>query len=273
MANFLASNPAASMLLVVALSVLLGQTKGSGENRDFILHDGERVCFLGDSITTGGFYVKDVSTVCAMVYPERKISFFNCGTSGDTTTNSLARLEQDVLTMKPSWVVIALGINDVRDLTLYQYYRNMQEIITRSKAIGARVMLLTPTVYDEDPAKQPGETTGYLAEMLNNEAVQYHNRGLARMTEEIIALAKINSCLVADVNTPFKQLLKQQGKYSLDLLPDRLHPSEDGHLVIALAVLKGFGMTNAEIERSGLDIPTGVQAVFGLGIKPMRRGD
>lgn len=230
------------------------------------LHSGDRVFFIGDSISTGGHYIKYVTSAFVRVFPEADIRFYNSDNPGDTTVQGLVRLKRDVLSMNPSWVVLALGINDVRDLTLYSYIRNMKDMLEQIKKSGARVMLLTPTVYDEDPAKEPKDATGYAAEMLNNEAVKYHNLALIDMAAEITNLAKAHSGLVADVWTPFKQLVEwhHNGQNPIDLLPDRLHPIESGHLVMAVAILKGFGITNTEIEQSGLDIPSPLLEVFRL---------
>ena len=229
------------------------------------LRGGDRVCFIGDSITTGGYYIQNVAAVLARAFPQAEIRFYNCDSPGDTTSNAVPRFERDVLAMKPSWVVIALSINDVRDIPLYRYLRNMRDMIVRAKAGGARVMLMTPTVYDEDPAKQPKDAAGYIAEMLNNEAVRYHNRALSVMAAELAALAKEHDCLVADVYTPFRRLveLRAQGGSQLDLLPDRLHPSPEGHAVLAIAVLKAFGLSNEEIA-AGLAVPQPITDAFGL---------
>ncbi len=233
--------------------------------KQIALKTGDRVCVIGDSITTGGYYIQYAAAAFEKVFPQAEVRFFNCDNPGDTTNNAVGRLDPDVLAMKPTWVVIALGVNDVRDVSLWHYLWNLNAMITRIKAAGAKVMLLTPTVYDEDPTKAWKDPAAYAVEMLNNDAVRYHNRALETMTAEIEALARKQGALVADVHRPLKALIEQRaaGKHALDLLPDRLHPSPEGHTVMAMAVLKAFGMSNDQIARSGLAIPPPIRAVFG----------
>ena len=62
------------------------------------------VVFLGDSITQGW-------TTLAKVFPDVKV--VNRGIGGDTTRGVLYRLNADVLALKPSAVVLLIGINDI----------------------------------------------------------------------------------------------------------------------------------------------------------------
>lgn len=45
-------------------------------------------------------------------WPQR-LSVLNQGISGSTTSESLQRFQQDVIALKPNWVVLQIGINDV----------------------------------------------------------------------------------------------------------------------------------------------------------------
>jgi len=232
-----------------------------------LLATGDRVCFVGDSITTAGFYVTDVIGTFQKAFPKPEVRFFLCDNPGDTTETALERLDRDVIARKPTWVVIALGINDVRDFSLYRYVRNLEELVARTKMANARVMLLTPTLYDEDPAKLPRDATGYIANMLNNTAVAYHNRVLPLMKDEIARIAAERTAVLADVYTPIKNLLEQRkaGGHSLDLLPDRVHPSREGHTAMALVVLQAFGLSAGDFGRSGMAVPDPIAKEFMLG--------
>lgn len=65
------------------------------------------VVFLGDSITQGW------GNGLAAVFPELKVA--NRGISGDTTRGLLIRLEEDVLAVNPSAIVLLIGTNDLAD--------------------------------------------------------------------------------------------------------------------------------------------------------------
>ena len=74
---------------------------------------GDTVALVGDSITHGGAYPDYLYLFYATRFPQRKITFFNCGISGDTADGTLKRLDGDVLSHKPMVATLMLGMNDV----------------------------------------------------------------------------------------------------------------------------------------------------------------
>ena len=73
---------------------------------EFLLKDGDRVVFLGDSITERGPYPRYVQQYIYCRYPDLNIRFFNAGWSGDTAKGALARLERDVFSLNPTrWLI------------------------------------------------------------------------------------------------------------------------------------------------------------------------
>ena len=74
--------------------------------------DGERVLFLGDSITRAGGWHSQIATFYATRFPERRITWLNAGISGDTAAGAVQRLQWDVLDRKPSTVVVMFGMNE-----------------------------------------------------------------------------------------------------------------------------------------------------------------
>ena len=93
-----------------------------------IFQDMDRIVFAGDSVTDMGSqqpvgeglfdnvgfgYVRMVENLLASVYPELHLRITNSGISGNTSRDLLARYERDVLQLKPDWVSICIGINDV----------------------------------------------------------------------------------------------------------------------------------------------------------------
>jgi acyl-CoA thioesterase I len=104
------------------------------------------VVFLGDSLTAG-YGLGGEQAYPALVEKRLEeegipIKVLNAGVSGDTTAGGLARLDW-LLSQKPDVVVVGLGGNDgLRGLPLEQAEQNLREIVRRSKAAGARVLLL-----------------------------------------------------------------------------------------------------------------------------------
>src|SRR3954449_1539092 len=105
---------------------------------DFLIHDGDRVVFLGDSITEQRLYTTYIEAYALTRHPNWKLSFRNVGWGGDTAwlrqrshpdeaklfaadesaqqkmvEDSVRHgLERDVLPLKPTLVTIKFGMND-----------------------------------------------------------------------------------------------------------------------------------------------------------------
>src|SRR5580692_10445268 len=81
------------------------------------LKKGERIVFLGDSITEAGVSPKGYVTLIKNSLNEKHkdlgIEIIGAGISGNKVPDLQKRLERDVLMKKPTLVVIYIGINDV----------------------------------------------------------------------------------------------------------------------------------------------------------------
>jgi lysophospholipase L1-like esterase len=120
---------------------------------------GERIVFLGDSITQGGDrpggYVDLVRTAVKEALPDAGIEVIGAGISGNKVPDLEKRLDRDVLAKKPTTVVIYIGINDVWHSTRNNgtpkdvYEKGLRSLVERIRAGGARVILCTPSVIGE----------------------------------------------------------------------------------------------------------------------------
>jgi len=104
------------------------------------------VVFLGDSLTAGLGLDEDQAFPALVAEELREeglpIRAVNAGVSGDTTAGGLSRVGW-ILGQHPDVVVVGLGGNDgLRALPVEQAARNLREIVRRSQAAGARVLLL-----------------------------------------------------------------------------------------------------------------------------------
>ncbi len=104
------------------------------------------VIFLGDSLTAG-LGLDENQAYPALLDRELHqdgvaARVINAGVSGDTTAGGLARIGW-LVRQHPSLVVVGLGANDgLRGLPLAEVEANLRQIIQRSRAAGARVLLL-----------------------------------------------------------------------------------------------------------------------------------
>ena len=125
---------------------------------------GERIVFLGDSITQGGAgpggYVTLVREAIATALPDRGVEVIGAGISGNKVPDLEKRLDRDVLAKKPTTVVVYIGINDVWHSQRGQgtpkeaFDKGLRSLVERIRAAGARVILCTPSVIGEKPTGQ-----------------------------------------------------------------------------------------------------------------------
>ena len=93
-----------------------------------LFEKGDRIVFIGDSISDyerarpigeglfnawGTSYVADVGALLSCVYPQLALRITNMGISGNQVRDLDKRWQTDVLDLKPDWVVVLIGINDV----------------------------------------------------------------------------------------------------------------------------------------------------------------
>jgi acyl-CoA thioesterase-1 len=140
-------SPAVAALLASAL--LLGPAPARAAERVVVA--------LGDSLTAGfgvtageAYPARLAERLQREGYPHRVV---NAGVSGDTSAGGLARIDW-VLRARPEVVVVALGANDgLRGQPPEALERNLEAIVRRLQAAGARVLLagmLVPPNYGAD---------------------------------------------------------------------------------------------------------------------------
>ena len=110
------------------------------------------VVFLGDSITQG--WTDDFKGE----FPGVKLA--NRGIGGDTTRGMLIRLQEDVLSLKPTAIVLLLGTNDIEvAVPVDAIGRNFNKIIAAIKAHNPRVpIVLCRMMPSHATKKRPKET-------------------------------------------------------------------------------------------------------------------
>jgi lysophospholipase L1-like esterase len=201
---------------------------------------GEKIAFLGDSITAAG---KRPGGYCQLVLSALKGQGIEttpvfAGIGGHKSNQMLARLEKDVLKHKPDWMTLSCGVNDVwhgkRGVDLPSYKKNITAIVDQAQAAGVKVMLLTSTMIREDQSNDL-------------------NQKLAPYNEFIRALAKEKKCLLADLNEDMQAGLKKfpadapKGK---QLTSDGVHMNKAGNIMMARGVAKAFGLTDKQLDQS-----------------------
>jgi lysophospholipase L1-like esterase len=223
------------VLLVIGATVILGARQPA--KKQFLLKDGDRIVFLGDSITQFASgpegYITLFNVFCGVNGHE--VESVNAGISGHKSNQMLDRLDHDVLSRKPAWVSVSCGVNDVwhgeKGVPLPDYQKNMTEIVDRCTSAGARVLLLTATPIFEDPA-----TT--------------FNLKLADYNDILRGLAKEKGLVLCDLNKACLAVYKQKRTKENVLTTDGVHMQPRGNRLMAREIARALGATPQEIARA-----------------------
>ena len=209
--------------------------------------DGQRLVFIGDSVTDmgrtrngdapseglfeplGKGYPHVVSGLLNAFYPERLIRITNVGISGNTVRNLKERWQRDVIDLKPDWLSIMIGINDVwrqfdvpqlpdRPVLPDEYRETLRDLVVRTKPLLAGgLVLMTP----------------YFIEPNRSDLMRARMDEYGAICKEI---AEETGVIFVDTQAEFDKVLKY--RYSAYITWDRVHPNVYGATVLARAFLK-----------------------------------
>lgn len=220
--------------------------------------DGDRWTVIGDSITHNGFYHAAIHAYYLTRFPDRSLEPANAGIAGDTAAGAVRRYGWDIRPKRATVATVMLGMNDVgrslygpeapadhegrKAAALARHRENMAELVRLLQADGVRIVLLTPSIYDE--------TAG-----LASPALAGVNDALGECAAFLRELAAENGAEVIDLHGPMTALNRrlQENDPAFTLIgPDRVHPRAPGHLVMAYYFLKAQGVP-AEVSHVALD--------------------
>ncbi|WP_282940218.1 SGNH/GDSL hydrolase family protein [Paenibacillus sp. RC67] len=208
----------------------------------------DRLVMIGDSITDcgrkkpegegrndslGNGYVALVDSFLQSVYPQLGIRVTNMGISGNTVRNLKDRWETDVVNLKPDWVSIMIGINDVwrqydlpqlveKHVYIDEYEQTLRELVERTKPSLKSLILMTPYYIE------PNRNDGMRAAMDQYGAV-------------VKKIADQYGAIFIDTQEAFEPVLKHI--YPATLAWDRVHPNMTGHMTLARAFLNAVGFS------------------------------
>jgi lysophospholipase L1-like esterase len=218
---------------LLSASIVLAVAAGAVADDAPTLKKGERIVFLGDSITAAGVgkngYVTLIKNTLADKHKELGIEVIGAGISGNKVPDLQKRLDRDVLAKKPTLVVIYIGINDVwhsemnppRGTPKDAYEEGLKEIIGKIKAAGARVVLCTPTVIGEKKSNK-----------LDAQLDEY-----ADISRKV---AKETGVQLCDLRKTFREYLEKNNADDKEkgvLTGDRVHLNDAGNKLVAETIL------------------------------------
>ena len=256
------------LLFTLVASAFLAASAVAGE---FFIKDGDRVVFLGDSITEQRLYTTYIEAYTLTRHPDWKLWFRNVGWGGDTSwlrqrahpdeqqlfaaneasqqkmvEDSVGRgLTRDVLPLKPTVVTIKFGMNDhsyqkFREDIFGAYVRSQAQLAKVLEANGARVAFLTPQPI-EDKRPDPDKD-------VKNQSLRQFSDGLRDVA------AKQGATFVDQFDPYMAIMLRERAADPAAFIGggDAVHPGPAGHTIMAWAILKALGAP-ALVSRAEID--------------------
>ena len=208
-----------------------------------LLENGDRIVFAGDSVTDmgsvnpvgeglfdnlGNGYVREVENLLTAWYPELNIRVTNSGISGDTSRDLAKRFDRDVVALKPDWVSICIGINDVwrqfdspaiteGAVLPAEYEANMKEMILKIKDEVKGVFIISPYYIEANKEDFMRKRMDEYVQICKNLAEKY-------------------SLHFVDFQKMFEDFCKIQ--HSSKVAWDRVHPNRMGAMLQAKEFVK-----------------------------------
>jgi lysophospholipase L1-like esterase len=207
------------------------------------IQPGSRLLFIGDSVTDcdrarpigagsqaalGHGYVSEVASALASSPARPPIQVTNMGISGNTVRDLSARWESDVIALKPDWLSIMIGINDVwRQFDVSkaakaaavmpgEFRGTLDRLVARALP-GLKGLVLMSPVYVQDRRSDP----------MRSRVDEYGSI--------VRELAAIHGATFVDVQASIDAALGTMDYAAI--AGDRVHPTPDGHRLLARAFL------------------------------------
>ena len=219
---------------------------------------GDRIVFVGNSITCGGHYHSYIWLYYMTRFPNQRIDIFNEGIGGDVAKQMYQRMDK-VFEHKPTVVTLSFGMND----TGYMDYTDPANETTghNNVATACNDYKLIEELYKEHP-----ETKKILISSSPYDETSRFNKapfpGKNKLIEEIADFlqqrALANNWSYLDLNRAMVAInqREQLSDPAFTLCGrDRVHPSTDGHLVMAYLFLKAQGFADKPVADIVIDAP------------------
>src|ERR1022692_5138502 len=254
------------MRLVLAVTVLMIPTTVACADGPFFVKDGQRIVFLGDSNTFAGKFITYLDAYLCTRFPDQRFDLINLGLPSETACglseadhpyprpNVHDRVDRALELARPDIVVICYGMNDgiyspFNEERFKKYKEGITKLIAKVEKAGAKAILMTPAPFDPTPLKekvQRKEATKFSwlrpYERYDEEVLTKYSRWLLTLREKKYMVIDAHAALLKHIGT----MRKEDPAYVVS--GDGIHPNANGHLVIALEILKEWKAPTAVMD-------------------------
>ena len=197
------------------------------------IKEGDRIGFLGDSITAYGNWDAGYLplTMKGLEIAGVRAVKVAAGWGGDKSNDMLKRLDRDVLSKNVKWMTLSCGVNDVwhgaKGVPLEDYKKNVSAILDKCAASNVTVVVMTATMIKEDAKNAENTKLAAYNDWLRAEAKR---RGL-RLADQNAFMQETLSKIRETDKTPGNKLTK-----------DGVHMDFRGNCMMAECLLKALGV-------------------------------
>ena len=220
--------------------------------------EGERAVFMGNSITNGGYYHSYIWLYYMTRFPDMNVRIINAGVGGDNAYNMYKRLDGDVFDKRPTTLMVTFGMNDsgyfeynsdkaheFGEEKYHECFKNYQMIEERLKQLyDTKIVMLGSSPYDETSIIE------------GNEPFKGKNSVMERIVAFQKESAKSNNWSFLDFNQPMTEINRRMQNEDTTFTlcgGDRIHPDNDGHMVMAYLFLKAQGFAGQKVADIEID--------------------
>lgn len=240
------------------------------------LKNGDRIIFIGDSITHQCLYTQFAENFFYTRYPNLRLHFRNAGVSGDRAQDVLNRFEEDIASFRPTVATLLLGMNDgsYKDFdkpTFDTYAGGMSGLLDRLEALKCRVIIMSPTMFDHQAweiriKEKPDYAKGRVPSNYNA-VLAYYGKWLQETAQQ-------RGHLFVDLFGPLNAHTVEQRRTNpgFTLIEDAIHPGNDGQFIMAYSLLKQTGETGS-ILGAGVRVVNGQWKAINPGVVTEVKGN
>jgi len=221
---------------------------------------GDRVAFVGNSITEAGYYESYIWLYYMLHYPEMPIAVYNAGIGGDRANNILARLHDDVFRRKPTVISLTFGMNDTG---YFEFLGNKSDSLAdvHVKESYDQFVLIQQKLKDYTAARKVLVSSSPYDETVKNPKNLFPKKSLAmeRIAKFQLEAARANNWGWVDFFHPMTGIEQREQKTNPEFTltgNDRIHPGNMGHFVMAWLFLKAQGLAGKKVASVNLDART-----------------
>lgn len=227
-----------------------------------------KVVFLGDSITYSGQYIEFLEAYLRARDPAFRCELLDLGLPSETVSGLTEpghaggefprpdlheRLDRVLQKTKPDLVVACYGMNDgiyhpFSDERFQKFQEGIRSLRAKAAAAGAKVLHVTPPVFDPVPIGSKTLPAGLAA---YRQPYEGYDEVLDLYAVWLLAHGG-NGWDVVDVHGPMKRYLTHERERdpSFRLADDGVHLNSSGHWLIAREILLHWGAPAREVANS-----------------------